>query len=133
MLSDRKSMYYNTAGQLIEWTYRSGITIGTYAYDSDGYPCLYVYDDAYSHDEYYCDQTNLGNGKIRFDWYSNDESLQGELQWYTIYQDGHMIEYHYCYLEPYTITFYYEQVELPTEQISPYLPSMLITPNEYIG
>ena len=132
---NRRTRYFDAEGRLTEQIYTRGGITDTYTYDSDGYPCSCVSDDDddnYLHTEYYCEKSDLGNGKIRLDWYSDAESLQGELQWYAIYQDGRMIEYTYWYLEPYTITFQYEQVELPTEQIPPYLSSLLITPNEYV-
>lgn len=130
---NRTTRYFDAEGRLTERIYTRGGVTDTYTYDSDGYPCSYVSDDEYSHIEYYCEKSDLGNGKIRFDWYSDAEYLQGELQWYAIYQDGRMIEYTYWYLEPYTITFQYEQVELPAEQIPPYLPSLLITPDQYVN
>ena len=132
LLSSREeSLYYNEMGQMTKVEYGSGEATTTYTYDSDGYPSESVYDDGYTHTEYYCEKRDIGNGQIQLDWYSRDEQSQGELQWYAIYQDGRMIEYHYRHLEPYDISFNYEEIELPTDQIPLYLSNTLIIPNVY--
>lgn len=97
-----------------------------------GYPSTYDVNDGNSVMAYYSTKTELENGNVQLDWYSDDEQLTGTLMWSGIYQHGYMIEYDYRYLEPYTITFEYEEVEWPTDKGPAYFFGSLITPNEYM-
>ena len=130
--SSGKAMYYNEWGQLTSWENGSDGTTGTYTYDSMGYPSTYDVNDGNSVMAYYSTKTELENGNVQLDWYSDDEQLTGTLMWSGIYQHGYMIEYDYRYLEPYTITFEYEEVEWPTDKGPAYFFGSLITPNEYM-